>query len=117
MHVGFLEGQVTCLLFKKSKIFANICCAAFETSSFLCGKGSLQHSIKDVLVIDILVESFTAREIPVSILADPNCLPRKMPQKPDQKNWKQFKRARHKHIVQKKCQTTKKSKLSYHQNI
>ena len=41
---------------------------------------------KTFLVIDILVESFTAREIPVSILADPNCLPRKMPQKPDQKN-------------------------------
>ena len=33
--------------------------------------------LKPFLVIDILVESFTAGEIPVSISADPDCLPRK----------------------------------------
>ena len=49
----------------------------------------------------------------MSISADPDCLPRKLPEKKHQKNQKQAKhqkRGRH----QKRANNNKKSKFSYH---
>ena len=49
-HAGLIDGEVTRLMFKKSKIFPYINSIAFETGRFLRSrsKGSLRTSIKDV---------------------------------------------------------------------
>ena len=106
------EKSHACIL-KNPKFFHTSTVLRLKQAPFSVVRVVSTRPSKTFLVIDVLVESFTTRVISMSISADPDCLPRKLPEKKHQKNQKQAKhqkRGRH----QKRANNNKKSKFSYH---
>ena len=101
------EKSHACIL-KNPKFFHTSTVLRLKQAPFSVVRVVSTRPSKTFLVNDVLVESFTTRDISMSISADPDCLPRKLPEKKHIRKTRNKPNIRNVADIRKEQTTTKK---------